>query len=183
MKRYAKLSSLLRGTMGRDGLTLIEVLSSLTIMIVSVVALLSAFMSQTTLNEHSRNMSWAANDAERVLEELELQNGEGSGCSGVNTAPPGGFASWDAWLNGAIAAGGGGGKSVPTTPATNELVSVIPTVGADPNRVTVAVVVCWRYRNRVVGECANAPLVTSDLDGDGTIESPVQLSTILTCHP
>ena len=165
-------------SVGRNGLTLIEVLAGFAILLIAIVGVLMAFLSQSVLNEHSRNFSWAVNDASRVMEQLQQQNGAGT-CLAVNTAPPVGFASWDAWLGNAA---GGGGKSVPPDPATNELVVVTAPAGADPVEVTVAI--CWRHRGRVIGECQwdGAQLVPADLDGNGIITSPVRLSTLVTCR-
>jgi hypothetical protein len=61
----------------------------------------------------------------------------------------------------------------------------------DPMRVTVAV--CWRHRNRTIGEC-NFNSVTNVLSaGDpsggsgphkvnGVVESPAMLTTLITCR-
>ena len=159
------------------GLTLVEVVSGGAILVMAIVSVLMAFLSQTTLNEHSRNLALATNDASRVVEQLQGQNGAGV-CVAINVAPPVGYASWDAWLGDV---NGGGGKSVPPSPATQELVTVTST-GTDPMEVTVST--CWRHRQRVLGECTwnGVQLTASDLDGNGVITSPATLSTSVTCR-
>ena len=170
------------------GLTLVEVISGAAVLAMAIVSLLMALISQVTLNEHSRNLAWASNDASRVLEQLQGQNGAGV-CAAINVAPPNDsdgnpFASWNAWLGASTATGGAGGKSVPPNPATEELVVITPAAptGADPLEVTITV--CWRHRQRVIGECAwnGAQLTASDLDGNGQITSPAMLSTFVTCR-
>ena len=162
------------------GLTLVEMVSGAAVLAMAIVSVLMAFLSQTALNEHSRNLYLATNDASRVLEQLQQQNGAGV-CTVINVAAPVGYASWDAWLG---AVGGGGGKSVPPNPATEELIVVTPAVptGADPLEVTVST--CWRHRQRILGECTwnGAQLTASDLDGNGIITSPATLSTFVTCR-
>jgi len=92
---------------------------------------------------------------------------------------PGGFATWDAWLDDAVT--GGGGKSIQPNPATQELITVT-SAGVDPLQVTVAA--CWRHRERVVGECTwdGAALTANDADGNGIITSPAALATVVTCR-
>ena len=173
------------------GFTLVELLVGVVILIMAITALLGAFIGQTVLNEHHRNLSWAMNDARQVMERLRQLN---IGCgtptalaSALPVAECGGAAcaSWDAWV---ASASGGGGKSIQPTPAVNELVTVSnPNPGGDPLQVAVAV--CWRHRNRTFGECTWSGVALSASDGsngfaaDGIIQSPAALSTFLTCRP
>jgi prepilin-type N-terminal cleavage/methylation domain-containing protein len=163
------------------GFTLVELLIGATILVIGVVAMLGAVVSQVTLNEQARNLSWALNDANRVMERLRQQN-TGSGCATPSAAAPTGFASWNVWL---AAANGGGGKSIQPDPATNELI-VLTTSGTDPLTMTVAV--CWRHRNRVLGECSWAAGVLTPNEGlvvaneTIAIDSPAMLSTVMTCR-
>lgn len=156
-----------------------ELIIGVAVLATAITSLLAAFFGQITLTEHSRNFSFAVNDATRVLERLRQQN-SGAACAAPSPAAPGGFASWDAWLADATA-NGGGGKSVQPNPLTNELV-VTTSTGADPLQVTVAV--CWRQRGRTLGECTwnGAQLTAVDLDGSGVITSPAMLSTLITCR-
>jgi prepilin-type N-terminal cleavage/methylation domain-containing protein len=164
----------------QSGFTLIELMIGAILLAVGITTLLGAFLGQITLNEHARNLTWAVNDANRVLERMRQQN-SGAACASPSAAAPAGFADWDAWLAGDMAAGGGGGKSIQPDPDTNELV-MVTSGGADPLEITVAI--CWRHRERTIGECDwNAgALITDDSDGDGVLESPAMLSTLMTCR-
>ena len=161
------------------GLTFVELLIGAFILLVGITAMFGAFASQTSLNEHTRNYAWATQDANRVMEQLRQQN-TGAGCATPSVAWPAGFASWDAWLAD-TGANGGGGKSVQPNPAANELI-ILSSSGADP--ITVTAAVCWRSRTHVVGECTwnGAALSPNDANGNGIIESPTMLSTVLSCR-
>ena len=182
----------------RSGFTLIEVLLGFMALALAVVAVLGAYLGQMTLNEHVRNLSLAVHDANRVMEQLRSQNGTGS-CTAPSVAVAGG---WDAWLNGQTP-----GKSIPNPNAAAEERIVVTcqdqtgtqschttqvsssewqNAGAgpvyDPLRVTVSI--CWRHRNRTIGECtwANGTLVPTDVNGNGLIDSPAMLTTLVTCR-
>ena len=162
-----------RRAMGTDGFTLVEIMIAVAVLSVGMIGVMDVFYSVQVLNEHSRHMTWAASDANRVLERMREEN---NGCLAPSADPADGAATWDAWLTDT-----GGGKSIQPDPATNELVTVTSS-GTDP--LTVTVMVCWRHRTRVIGECAwdGTALSTSDLDEDGTLESPVMMSTLMSCH-
>ena len=136
-----------------------ELLIAAAIFLIAIAALFWASFSQRTLNEHSRNLSWAINDASRVIERLRQQN-RGSGCATPSAAWPAGSTSWDNWLDTA-----GGGKSLPV--GAGEVVAVNPSGGPDPIQVTVAV--CWQHRSRQIGTCA-------------AFTSPAMLTTTITCR-
>ena len=192
----------------RSGFTLIELLIGIMMLTVAITALLGAFLGQSVLNEHARNLTWAMNDASRVMEQLRQQNTSGA-CGTPTTVPPaacgGACMSWDDWLESAA----GGGKSLQPNGNSIEQIFVtcqdsvtlvpcgrVDQVGAgewssqanntnyDPLRVAVAV--CWQHRNRTIGECAwNAgpqTLTANDADGSGVIDSPATLSTFITCR-
>ncbi|MBI4322679.1 MAG: prepilin-type N-terminal cleavage/methylation domain-containing protein [Candidatus Omnitrophica bacterium] len=166
-----------------SGFTLPELLIGATLLMIGIVAMLGVTVSQFALNEHARNLSWASNDATRVMERIRQQN-SGSSCATPSGAGPAGFASWDAWLAD-TGTNGGGGKSVESNQANHELV-VVTTSGTDPLTVTVAI--CWRHRGRVIGECAwNGSALAADeslvMASDTTaIDSPAMLSTLMTCR-
>ena len=166
---------------GERGLTLVELIIVAAILGIGIAALVGAFVSQMALNEHARNMAWAMNDANRVMERLRQLN---TNCDTPAASAPSecgdgtaACADWDDWLESTTA----GGKNLQPNPATNEL--IVPTTsGNDPLQVTIAV--CWRHRSRTVGECTwdGTQLTSSDADGDGVIESPAMLSTLMTCR-
>jgi Tfp pilus assembly protein PilV len=159
------------------GLTLVELVVGVLIFAVAIMSMFGVSANQLTLNEHARYLAWATNDAARVVEQLRKQN-SGSGCVAPSAAVPGGFASWDAWLAN-TGATGGGGKSV----VGDELV-VVTSSGANPLAVSVAV--CWRHRERVLGECTwnGAALAANpSAGGDPAVtESPAMVSTRITCR-
>ncbi|MBI2885278.1 MAG: prepilin-type N-terminal cleavage/methylation domain-containing protein [Candidatus Omnitrophica bacterium] len=175
----------------RAAFTMVELIIGAAILAIALSALLGSFVGQVTLNEHSRNLTWAANDATRVMEQLRVQNMNPCvGGSVPSGNPPAGFGSWDAWLD---APTGGGGKSIQPAPATQELIVVTCRNQADtaaciatddPIRLTVAV--CWRHRSRTIGECTwdGAALAANPgASGDANVtESPAMLSTIMTCR-
>ena len=169
------------------------------VLAVAIAAIIGAYVGQVALNEHARNLSFAIQDANRIIEQIRQVN-SGAGCANPTIVPPG-AASWDAWLAGA----GGGGKSLLPDPANNERIAVTcqnstgtqycpaaqmgtewhaagPVGVIDPLRLTVAV--CWRHRMRIIGECAwnGATLSANDANADGIITSPVVLTTVVTCR-
>ena len=181
-----------------------EVLLGGVALAVAIAAILGAYLGQITLSEHARNLQLATQDANRVMEQLRQRN---IGCGGSpSAAPTDAAASWNAWLDGAA----GGGKSVQPTPAVNERIVVTcqnrdgtqycpaSQMGADwhaagaagtlnPLRVTVAV--CWRHRQRTLGECTwdGAALTPDDTlampsDTANVIDSPAMLTTLITCR-
>jgi type II secretory pathway pseudopilin PulG len=177
-----------------DGFTLAEVLLGGMALAVAMAAILGAYLGQVTLNEHARNLSVAVQDANRVMERLRQQNSPCVGTSNPSAAAPAGFASWDAWLND-TGATGGGGKSILPTPAANELITVTTQnaagtgpPGANENPIRVTVAVCWRHRNRTLGECTwnNVNLVADEavpMPADtNVIDSPAMLTTLVTCR-
>ncbi len=173
-----------------EGFTFIELLIGVAMLSIAIAALMGAFLGQVILNEHARNLTWAINDANRVLERIRQLN---IGCSVPSATPPvaecGGPCTnaWDTWL-----ANGGGGKSIQPDPANNERVVVTCQNSAgsapcgatdDPIRITVAV--CWRHRGRVLGECSSALAPTDGSNGfanNGVIESQAMLTTLMTCR-
>lgn len=150
-----------------------EMLVTFFVLAVAVASLMSTFLGQASLNEQSRNLSWAMNDAGRVMEELRRQN-TGAACVSPDLTPPAG--GWDVWLHNAP-----GGKSLSGNFATDELVWVNPDTADDPEPTVVSV--CWRYRGHVVGECAwNGAQLVANPGADGIVSSPAMLSTRMTCR-
>jgi len=184
------------------GFTLIEIILGALTLAIAAAALLGAFLGQITLNEHARNLSLAIHDANRVLEQIREEN---VACATKVPViePPGAATSWDAWLNAQ-------GKSVPSINVTaeerifvtcesrtqlqycglNQMGSgewhagVSPvSSNLDPVRVTVAV--CWRHRQRTLGECTwNGTTLNANAGGSdpSVLESPAMLTTLVTCR-
>lgn len=198
----------------QSGLTLIEILVASAVLAVAMAAILGAHLGQQVLNEHARNLSLAAQDAERAIEGIRYQNRQ---CNATPTAnPPGGFANWHAWLSTPPPLGfesGGGPLSLADSPEANEQVVVTcqgqdaggnlqycpdPQMGAEwhapgpagvVNPLEVTVAVCWRHRQRTIGECAwNGAVLTANegilmpQDTAGVIDSPVMMTTLVTCR-
>ena len=95
----------LRGRQAREqaGLSLVEVVLGAVILAIVVAAILGAYMGQVTLNEHARNLSFAVNDAGRVMEEIRSEN---VGCVSPNFPDidpqlrgVGDPDDWDEWMN------------------------------------------------------------------------------------
>ena len=192
------------------GFTLAEVLLGGVALAVAIAAILGAYLGQVTLSEHARNLQLAVQDANRVMEQLRQKN---IGCGSTpSVVPTDGAANWNAWLDAA-----GGGKSIQPNPTANERIVVTcqkrdggsaatdycgsanqvgnewvsqagATTNFNPIRVTVAV--CWRHRNRTLGECTwdGAALnpddagVTVASDTAGVVDSPAMLTTLITCR-
>lgn len=180
------------------GFTLAELVLGAMVLAIAIAAILGAYVGQVTLNEHARNLSLAIQDASRVIEQIRQDN-TSCGASPKALWPSG--TSWDSWL-----ANAGGGKSLTQNIAIgNELVVVTcqdrdgttpspwlscssPPPGTNPLRVTVTV--CWRHRQRTIGECtwnAGTSTLTADetvvVPGDtNVIDSPAMLTTLVTCR-
>jgi len=180
------------------GFTLIEVILGALTLAIAAAALLGAFLGQITLNEHARNLSLAIHDANRVLEQIREDN---VACASNVPTIDSGAGSWDAWLNGQ-------GKSLPSVnvnaeervfvtcqnrggtsycglnqTGTGEWHAKPATSQLDPVRVTVAV--CWRHRQRTLGECTwNGTSLSANAGGGNAtvLESPAMLTTLVTCR-
>ena len=194
----------------RKGLTFIELMLSAVTMAIILAAILGAYMSQVVLDEHSRNLMFAMQDANRVMEGIRAQQAGSCGAvppNSVATVPAcavPGTNAWDAWLQNC-----GGGKTIPPDPVNGERIVVTCRdnanfanycgagqvspgewkTGAPSSYPTleITVAVCWRHRGRTIGECSPAGALVasdaSDTDADGVIESPATLTTTLACPP
>ncbi len=198
---------------GRAGLTLIELVLGALTLAIALTAILGAYLGQITLNEHARNLSVAVQDGNRVIEAIRDRTSNCGANPPSAVSPVAG--GWDAWLeaqnpgkgissadpnneefivvtcqdaNGGILntdyCGTGGGAAAQMD-ATGWRVQG-GTTAFDPLRITVTV--CWRHRQRVVGECSwnGATLVAgvggADPNNDGVIGSPASLTTLVTCR-
>lgn len=199
------------------GFTLIEMVLAALTLLIAFGAILGAYFGQLTLNEHARNLSLAVHDANRVIEQMRRNNvacGSLPTARAFAGNPSVFFNNWDAWLAETLVNNGGGGKSLGAaterifvtcqdrdggnadadycnaaqvaTGVNGEWRSYALSMNHDPLRVTVAV--CWRHRNRVIGQCTwNGATLTQDdtVQPDptpGVIESPAMLTTLVTCR-
>lgn len=188
----------------RAGFTLMEVVLGGATLLVAVGAILGAYIGQMTLNEHARNLSLAIQDANRIMEQIRVKNTT-STCTSPDARPPSPYqaSTWDAWLQDPAV---GGGKSIPTDPSRNAEERIVVTcqnsagtqycnsaqggdwqVSATPTfpviRVTVGV--CWRHRERTIGECSwngTSFDLGPDTNGNGVIDGPAVLTTLITCR-
>ncbi|MBI4597604.1 MAG: hypothetical protein HY737_04285 [Candidatus Omnitrophica bacterium] len=172
-------------------MTAMEVLIGVFILVIGLAGFFRAIVSQTVLNEHSRNFTLAMNDSRRVLERIRQQN-TSDACVTPSALPPQlpvAYLSWDAWL---ADLNGGGGKSI--RPDSNELIAVTCQkadnsgfcgAGDDPIHLTIAV--CWRHRSRTIGDCTwNGNLLIENNPGasgdPNVVNSPAQLQTVMSCR-
>src|SRR3989338_7623689 len=189
------------------GMTLIELVLGALTLVVAIAAILGAYLGQLTLNEHARNISLAVHDANRVIEQMRQENTPCTVFNSPPRPEivPAGATSWNGWMDAAgvtkslqpnpavnelivvTCQDADGGTAItdycgypPATPAqarvgAGEWRTQAAVTPFDPLRVTVSV--CWRHRERVIGECAwdGAALSANDADGDGVIESPAML--------
>jgi hypothetical protein len=190
---------------------LTEVLLGGVVLAVAVVAILGAYVGQVTLNEHSRNLSLAIHDANRIIEQIRQQNAT---CTNPTVVPTG-FTSWNLWLEWQVP-----GKSIVSpTPNNDQLVVVtcshrdgptagkcgstqvgagewsgnFPAAAGSQNPLRLTVTVCWRHRARIIGECRATGGVGPGLeawpdapapgtDDPDVIQSPAMLTTLVTCR-
>jgi type II secretory pathway pseudopilin PulG len=188
MSSYPLSFDMLKEQSTTSGFTLIEFLLGGLVLAIAITAILGAYIGQVTLNEHARNLSLAVQDANRVIEQMRQDT-----VTCPNPLDMLDNTIWNTWLQGVV----GGGKSIgtPNNNDANEHVAVVyqtsagganPALTDNPIRVTVAV--CWRHRNRTIGECDWNPgtglFVVPEVDdnGNGVIDSPAMLTTLITCR-
>ena len=69
------------------GFTLIELMFGISILLIAIIASLSAFINCMFLNESSRNLTTAVHDAEYVLEQIRAQEGPNDISSYISSYP------------------------------------------------------------------------------------------------
>lgn len=125
---------------------------------VAMAGLLSTYVACLELNELTRNTSLALSAAQRVSEEIRSSTFTGIAASydGYNFTAPG------------IPAGASLGR--------------VDVDNSNPALLNVTIGVCWEQRgNRTLGECSKSGgvLVFVDSNGNGALDSPVQISTLM----
>ena len=153
----------------KAGFTLVEVMIAVLILTIALSGLLYAFSACLILNENSRNISLALNGAQDVIE--QIRNDNFNNIITVYDGVP--FQLGSNWFL-----------------ANNDHIGIVQVIsdGSDDAGITnanllqVRVVICWRQQGgRIIGEAIDVAgaLVTNDLDGDGKIESPAELITLI----
>ncbi len=142
----------------KRGFTLLELLIASGILVIALTGLLATYAACFDLVETTRNSNLALNAAQKNLEEMRNAN----------------FLSIFSSYNGTT-------FQVSGMPANSSL-GFISINNSNSSLLKVAVGVCWRQKgSRVVGECndSGGVLVFSDSNGDGRLNSPVELSTYM----
>ena len=186
-----------RPTRVHEGWTLIELVLAAFILVVVAAGWLAAYLGQAALNDQARNLSVALHDATRIIEQLQQQNA--GNCAAPSAVLAGGADAWLTAQNPGKSFVGTAQERIVVTcqnqAATQYCNAAQVSAGEwriqggapthDPLRITVAV--CWRSRNRVIGECTWNGAALAPTDGVagatvGVIESPAMVTTLLTCR-
>lgn len=146
----------------RMGFTLIELMIAVGVLVIAFLGLLGVFTACLELNETSKNLTIALHGAQRKMEEIRdhnfgqiYSNYTGSGANFELAGLP------DADSEGSIVVD-----------------------NSDPELLQVTVTVCWKQkRGRIFGEDRNlngSLEIEEDSDTDGRMDSPVQITTLIT---
>jgi hypothetical protein len=158
------------------GFTLVEVLLCITLLVGLFVGVISIYVYCFNLQETSRNIPIALNEAKTKLEEIK------SLVYDLNDA--------DYLANFESIVTDYNGEVLDLTTIDGKIMTETNYVTdiSDPDNLSLImarVVVCWRQKGgRIIGEAqidGSGDLVFTDLDGDGRIESPVELVTAISC--
>ena len=136
------------------GFTLLELMIASGVLIVVLTGLLSAYISCLEMNETSKNSNMALGAAQEELENLRKVS-----FSTLN-------ASYTFYATG---------------PLANSSLGKVFIDKTNSSFYRIDIGVCWRQRNnRIIGECSGTgTLVFNDTNGNGILDSPVQLTTYL----
>ncbi len=140
----------------RKGFTLLELVITTGILIFALCGILATYIACLELSETTKNSNLALNSASRVLEE-------------IRSAP---FLSIFSSYNGYT-------FQVSGMPGNSSLGRVVID-DTDPALLNVNIGVCWRQKaSKVIGECqlSGETVIFSDANGNGILDSPVQLTT------
>ena len=170
--KNAALNGTAKNAEAKAGFTLVEVMIATLILTIALGGLLHAFSACLILNENSRNLSLALNGAQDVIE--QIRNSNFANIMNFNNPPNNPFQLGSNWFL-----------------SNNDHIGIIEVIndGSDipagitnANLLQVRVVICWRQQGgRIIGEAIDVAgaLVSNDLDGDGKIESPAELITLI----
>jgi len=146
--------------MNKSGFTLLELVIAAAILIMALLGLLRIYIGCFNLNETARNLTAAINGAQKEMERIH---------SLAFSSISAGTFEIDA-IAGADSEG------------------IVEVCNADPELLVVTVTVCWRQRNgRIIGENSDLDdgvfdLVTEDENGNGRLDSPAQIVTLVADH-
>ncbi|RKY38479.1 MAG: hypothetical protein DRP75_04445 [Candidatus Omnitrophota bacterium] len=144
--------------MKERGITLIEVIFATTLLLALLAGLLSLVLYCSNLQETSRNISIALNEARAKIEEIKSTT----------------FSQIVSDYNAKV-------FSLSSLPGPGVMRTEASYVsGSGNNLIDVRVVVCWKEKGRVIGEDSNLNGVLDageDSNGNGRLDSPVELST------
>lgn len=159
------------------GFTIAEVLLAIAILGFALCAILATYLACFNLASISKNTNIATSAAQGMIEQIRA-----TPFTSLSDAQPqielaGSFynltlASANRWyLN----------FTVNNMPSNIGVAYIDIDNAATPKIITATVNVCWRQGNRIIGEDLNlsggAPALAEDLNGNGLIDSPVELIT------
>lgn len=141
-----------------NGFTLLELLIASGILIIALTGLLATYAACFDLTETTRNSNLALNAAQETLEEMRDVN----------------FLNIFSVYNGTTFQVSG--------MSTNSSLGYIVVNNSNSDLLNVVIGVCWRQKgSRIIGECVDSGggLVFSDTNGDGRLNSPIELGTYM----
>jgi Tfp pilus assembly protein PilV len=153
-----EISSTNRKTKFLTGFTLLELMLAAGVLIVAISGLIAAFIGCYCLNETARNLTFATMGAQEKLEEIRNHNF---------------YKIYQDYYNGSTFGVTGIAEAKGRVDVDN----------TNPDLLEITVTICWKQvGGRIIGEARDVGgnLVIEDIDGDGKIESPVQLVTLMT---
>jgi hypothetical protein len=143
----------------QKSLTLIEMMIATGILAYALCGILAMYISCFDLIATSKNIGIATTAAQGLLEEIRSASFDQI------------YDDYDTYDNGIVI-------TVDNMPTNRVAVKVDD---SDPELLRITISVCWRQKNRLIGEDSNlnGTLDAGEDDGDNIIDSPVQLITLL----
>ena len=146
----------MRLRLNRNSFTLLELLIASGVLVIVLTGLLSAYISCLEMNETTKNSNLALGAVQEELENLRK-----APFQTLNT-------TYTFYATGSL--------------ANLSLGRVVIDKTTNSSFYRVDAGMCWKQRNsRVIGECIdnNGTLVFNDTNGNGVLDSPVQLTTYM----
>jgi len=141
-----------------NGLTLVELLLTLTILAFCLTGILLTYVNMFMLSDLARNLTLATNSTQEKMEEIRRTNFDSLLALNATTFNLTGFSSFDA----------------------KGLIEVTNTTYADLKRVRITA--SFKSRLKIIGEDQNLNGVLNsgeDLNGNGRLDSPLELVTLI----